>query len=71
VADSAFAAGSPFDQVPESSAVFGGSPGGAGLAFAGYGNGFDAEFVEFVLDAGFAVARGRRSPIEAVSRPGR
>lgn len=56
VADASFAAGSPFDQVAEAGRVLDLLPCLAGLAFAGDDHGLDAEFFEFAVDRGLAVA---------------
>lgn len=54
-ADSAFGAGSPCDQSAERSLVLVLAPGGGGFGLAGEGDAGDAELVEVVVDAGFAV----------------
>src|SRR4029077_13845188 len=56
VADSAFAAGPPFHVFAERALSFLGLASLAGLALAGNRHVADAEVVEVVVDAGFAVA---------------
>src|SRR5690349_14174292 len=55
-ADPAFTADAPLDGSPEGRSVFGGSPGRAGFAFAGYHDRAHPQVVQGVLDTFLAVA---------------
>jgi hypothetical protein len=61
MADTAFAAGAPLDEVAESATVLGGSSRCAGLSFSGYGNGFHAEVVQRLVDGGLAALAAERA----------
>src|SRR3954470_15953009 len=73
-ADAALAAGAPLDRLAERRSVFEGPSGLVGAALARDDDGSDGEFVQFMIDAGLAVAAvggdRARAPAGARDDPG-